>query len=269
MNESPSKKKSENRLLGRVVLLTALPVEYQAVKAYLTDLREETHPHGTVYERGIFISGDSFWEVVLVEMGAGNNSAVLEAERAIQHFQPNVLFFVGVGGGLKDVALGDVVVATKVYGYESGKAKATFLPRPIVGNSAFRLVQRARAEARKTDWLKRLNVVPSPPPQVFVGAIAAGEKVVADTHSEVYRFLQTNYGDALAVEMEGFGVLQGAHANQVEALIIRGISDLVDAKGKADAAGYQSIASGHASAFAFEMLAKLSNGLIEVTERPH
>jgi nucleoside phosphorylase len=42
----------------------------------------------------------------------------------------------------------------------------------------------------------------------------------------------------------------------VEALVIRGISDLLDDKQKADAENFQQIAAQHASAFAFEILAK-------------
>ena len=58
--------------------------------------------------------------------------------------------------------------------------------------------------------------------------------------------------------MEGRGILQAVHANQqVSALIVRGISDLIDGKSKADAGCAQEIAAGHASAFAFEILAKM------------
>jgi nucleoside phosphorylase len=252
------------------VILTAIRVEYVAVRAHLTDLEEETHPEGTVYERGIFSAYGRSWEVGIVEIGAGNAEAAVETKRAIDHFKPSVALFVGVADGIKDVALGDVVVATKVYGYESGKVvEETFLPRPNVSLVSYALEQRAKAEARKPDWLQRIKEpMPTPEPSAFVGAIAAGDKVVASTNSDVYRLLRLNYGDALAVEKESHGFLKAVRANKkMDALIIRGISALIDGKSDADARGSQQTAARHASAFAFEVLAKLG-GDAEVTVEP-
>jgi DNA-binding NtrC family response regulator/nucleoside phosphorylase len=239
----------------RAVILTALPDEYKAVRSHLAGLRESTHPQGTVYEIGDF--GDRTWEIVLAQVGTGNNQAAVEAERAIAFFKPSLALFIGVAGGIKDVGIGDVVAATKVYGYESGKARTEFEPRPDVGRSSFRMEQRAIAEAKKNDWLVRVNPSPSVSPRVFVGPIAAGEKVLASRRSSLYQFLRSSYGDALAVEMEGRGFLEATHANQqVEALVIRGISDLVSSKAASDRRGSQWLAACHASAFAFEVLSK-------------
>jgi WD40 repeat protein/nucleoside phosphorylase len=263
VNEEPMQSRREAKNLHCAVILTALPVEYKAVRAHLTNLQEKIHPEGTIYELGSFSSKGQLCHVGIVEIGAGSAEAAVETKRAIDYFTPNVVIFVGVAGGVKGVALGDVVAATKVYGYESGKVvEEAFLPRPNVSLVSYRLEQRARAEARKEDWLKRIGEpLPTPKPRVFIGAIAAGDKVVASTNSDVYQLLRSNYGDALAVEMESHGFLKALRANpEINALIVRGISDLIDGKSNADAAGYQEKAAQHASAFAFEILANLLRG---------
>jgi nucleoside phosphorylase len=210
--------------MKRAVILTALRVEYNAVRQHLSDCIEHTHQKGTVYEMGRFED----WEVLIAEIGAGNETAAVEAERAIQHFAPEALMFVGVAGGIKDVKVGDVVAATKVYGYESGKADQEFLPRPDLDWSNYRFEQRARSEAKKTDWTRRIRSSDGQPsPVIFVAPIAAGPKIISSTRSPVFTFLRRQYNDAVAVEMEGRGCLAAVRANDdVRAMIVRGISDL-------------------------------------------
>ena len=115
-----------------------------------------------------------------------------------------------------------------------------------------------RAVAR--DWLRRKKEPGNEAlPRAFVGAIAAGESVVASTNSSTEKLLQQNYGDALAIEKEGYGFLEAARRSRgVSAIVIRGISDLLDGKAEADAKGSQEMAARHASRFAFELLAKLA-----------
>ena len=239
------------------VIITALPVEYHAVRAHLAEISEDQHLEGDVYERGLFYANERLWEVGIVEVGMGNPNAAQKTERAIAHFHPEAVLFVGVAGGIKDVSIGDIVVATKVYGYHAGKADDEFKTRPEVGLPCYRILERARAESRKSDWLKPLDPAPSPIPRVFLGAIAAGEQVVTSTQSESYKLICNAYSDALAVEMEGYGFLKAAQAySKLEALVVRGISDLGEGKAEAEKSGSQEIASQHAAAFAFEVLAK-------------
>ncbi len=238
---------------GKAVILSALGIEYDAVREHLSDPVEQVN-YGTGYERGFFEGKHCRWEVLIAEVGAGNVAAAQQTERALNVAEAQVGLFVGVGGGLKDVKLGDVVAATKVYNYHAGKADREFLMRPDLGQSDFGLVQRARSCRRGTAWHARIHGPRRGEPVAHVGPIAAGEQVVSHTRSATYRFLRKQYSDAVAVEMEGRGFLEAVYAHSVAWLVVRGISDLIAGKKGSDAQGWQQQAARHAAAFAFEVL---------------
>lgn len=245
------------------VVVTALPLEAEAMLAQLSKIEATTLATGTVVRTGLLVDSEREIAVSVVQSGPGNPRAAAMTVEVGLSLRPFALLFVGVAGSIKDAALGDVVAATKVYGYASGKAadegkgrraRATFLPRPDVGNSSHRIEQRARVEAATGRWVARCKLPPLGTPRAHVGPIAAGEVVVASRRSEIYRFLRKQYSDALAVEMEGRGFLEGAHLQHAEAIVIRGISDRIDAKSSSDLQGWQPRAADNAAAFAAEVM---------------
>lgn len=244
----------------RFVVLTALPIEAIALLEQLENHRERVLPSGTIVEVGDLLGDGKRLEVAVAQGGAGNIPAAALSTELLGNLRPAALLFVGVAGGIKDVSIGDVVAATKVYGYASGKAQSEFLPRPDVGRSAYRLEQRARADARRGLWLKRRKGEASGDPTAHVGPIAAGEAVVASKRSPIFQFLREQYSDALAVEMEGRGLLEAAWMQHVEAIVIRGISDCIDGKSRADAGGSQKLAARNAAAFAAEVMLNVQFG---------
>ncbi len=255
--------------MPHAVILTAHPIDYQAVCSHLSNCKEEIHPQGTVYELGEFSVGEQIWKVAIAEIDNSNTSAASETERAIKHFQPDVIILVGTATGIKDVNAGDVVVATKVYGYESGKAEDEFLPRPEVQKPSYPLKERAKSERRKTDWRnnlpdKTLNIFPN----ILLAPIASGDKEVIDKQATLVEFLRTHYGDAVAVETIAFGFLEGAHANDsVLALTVHGISNLINISTENSPPDCRKVAVENASAFIFEILAKYKIDGTETTDR--
>jgi nucleoside phosphorylase len=225
------------------LILTALGLEYSAVKSHLSRCLTVVHERGSRYEWG-YADQAGGQKVAIVECGAGNTGAAVEGERAIAFFKPQHVLFVGVAGGIKDVALGDVVFASKVYGYESGKAKDQFLPRPQLFTTSYSILQAAKEVARNAISGSKSIVAP----------IAAGEKVIASVDSAEYHFIRSAYSDACAVEMEGYGFLHAGYANDVECMVVRGISDLISGKLEADASGSQERAAENAAKAAFSLI---------------
>ena len=186
----------------RALIVTAIPVEFKAVLSSpsLSDLKKD-YPGS---RRGKLLG--TSWEVLMVRSDKGNAAAASATQSALQYFNPDVAFFIGVAGGIKDTRLGDVAVADEVLCYEFvrvGKGKKIQV-RPSGFHCGSDLVKIAHDEAMTEEWLSRLGrfLDPENNPRAIVGMIASGEKLVASRHSSLFKFLKDNYNQALAVEME-------------------------------------------------------------------
>jgi len=250
-----------------VAILTALDLEYQAVREKLMDPQVHRHPAGTRFEVGHL--GHSRCRVALALVGKGNHPSAVLAERAIAEFAPVAVLFAGIAGALwPDVALGDVVVATHVYAYHGGTSEDDGLKsRPRVWEISHGPDQIARHVARTSNWTRGLPPG-RPVPAVRFGPIAAGEVVHDSVLSDQAQWVRDHYNDALAIEMEAAGVAQAGHLNNsLPVIVVRGISDRADgSKAATDGARWQPRAAAHAAAFATALAEEL---VLELrTDRP-
>jgi len=242
-----------------VVVLTALNLEYAAVREHLADVELRRHGAGTRFEIGHV--PESRCRVALGLTGVGNQSAAVLAERAIQSFEPAAVVFTGIAGALWDgISLGDVVVADRVYAYQGGTSEDDGLKgRPRTWETSHAVSQVAHHLERTGTWTRRLGEGIDAPTVRF-GAIAAGEIVQNSRVSREARWIREHFNDATAIEMEAAGIAQAGHLNSAPVAIIRGISDRADGhKTTTNDANWQPRAAANAAAFAVELAAELVN----------
>lgn len=268
------KNNSENHIesLPTIVILTAIQEEYDAVREFLKEV-VEVDQHDTTYEAGIFSLYDKdIAKVIIRECGAKNTIAAQETERAISHFKPDAIFFVGIAGSRKpnDFSIGDVIFPREIYSYESGKAeKDKFMARPDLASSTYALAEIAKKERRKDEWQTLIKNGWDTKVKANLGIIASGEQLIEDYESEAGKILTEHYNDTSAVEMEGFGfakaaLRQGRDSGNMMIGVVRGISDIIKQPGKkknkssADRrpTNAKQLASDTAAAFAFWLIYK-------------
>jgi adenosylhomocysteine nucleosidase len=239
-----------------VVILSALNVEFRAVRSQLTSTQVIRHGAGTHFVVGNV--GRTRRRVAATVTGEGNHAAAIIAERAIALFCPRALMFVGIAGSLRpEVRLGDVVVATRIYAYHGGRDEPSgLMSRPRCWEAPHELSQLARFVDLETSWHTGLGSMQRRMPRVHFGSVAAGEVLLNSQTSSLAAHLRRHYGDAIAVEMESAGVAHAGHLNRsAPTLTIRAISDAADGtKAVTDAAGWRERAAATAAAFAIALI---------------
>lgn len=227
-----------------VGILTVIPEEFKAVQlALAADFR---HPRSRYVH-----AADGHRRFVLAMMADRGNVAAGEATRDLfEHWRPDIIMLVGIAGALSssEAGLGDVVIPDYIhYGdfrkiTESGDAlRFAAYDQPTVSLRTD-TVEGLRYEAgwietiteprpARADAGTSVGVVDAP--KVEVGGLVAGEKILGDPdHSEQERVF-VSFDNAIAVDMESFGVARAVHHQRVAAdynprlTIVRGVSDIV------------------------------------------
>ena len=230
-----------------LVILCPLKVEYDVVRAYLQTKSAHRLPQtGLSYELGTLYMGEKTWSIALFETGKYTDNLKLKTFQILQAINPPYIFLVGIAGGIKDVAIGDVVIGTIAYGYEYGKATQNGIEsRPKAMPYSSILIDEARQLEREIDHL---------PYKIVFGPINSGNKVVTSSKTETYQIIKEKFGDTVGIEMESIGFAQAATAfTKTLFLNIRGISDLINHKNDNN----QVEAVTHAADFVFQLIKRL------------
>ncbi|WP_206540766.1 5'-methylthioadenosine/S-adenosylhomocysteine nucleosidase family protein [Nocardiopsis potens] len=225
-----------------VGIVTVLSEETAELIKALGLKRDEDGPRRPFFYTGeVAADGRPARAVAVRTIGQGQRACMGALENLRRHYDPALLALVGIGGGVHDgVALGDVVVGTRVVYYDLRKE---------TGQGT-----RHRGEEREApaDVLHSVNAFftehgePALLPAASAGGtrdggfkahhgpIGSGDAVIADEDNENRRFLRGYNDKVLAVDMEAGGLSQFCQENSVGSgrtpgwVVVRGISDHAD-----------------------------------------
>src|SRR5690349_1813589 len=188
--------------------------------------------------------------VLCATPGKGSGFTAALTMQLIERYRLRYVFLVGVAGGLPSVARGDLVVPTEIADLDYGKVEnGRFLRRREYDWTPDYKLRRAAevlGEGAKGEWkdkivAKRPDRKKPTATKVHFGYVGSSSKIVDDTDYSVIRDALQTATELLAVEMEATGLgaavkVTQSHS-QIGTLMIRGISDLVDASATAAGEG--------------------------------
>lgn len=237
------------------LLCAALDLEYRAIRDTFALPFHTEHHDGVRYETADL----GPWRVVLAFTGRDNTAAALHVQKAVKLHRPQIALLIGIAGGRRGVRHGDVVAADAVYDYEAGRdADGEFRSRAKSLPAAPALVAAAHAVAQDRSWYRGLSPTPGREPDAYIAPIAAGAKVVTGDASVTARLIASRCEDARAVETEGHGFMHAAHvSDRVDAMVVRGVSDLLGDKSPDRDRRWQPRAAEHAAAFAYDLIGRM------------
>lgn len=170
-------------------------------------------------------------KVVILKAGVGKVNASYSTAILTENFNPSMLIFTGVAGGLHPEAMpGDIVIGTKLVQYDFGQEDSigfSVAPfRKLTGGNHEELYIDADPNlvTKSIDAADQLEFVPisGREPKVFSGVIATGDVFVSSNEKAAWLFGEF---DALATEMEGAAIAHICRTLGIPFVIIRSCSD--------------------------------------------
>lgn len=201
-----------------IAILGAMECEITLLLSKMQDTKSERIGRHT-YHTGKIGGRDC----VLTRCGVGLVNAATAAAVAIEHYRPDMLINIGVGGGLApDLSVGEVIVASSlcthdlIYGDLGDERGEVFYPD---GESIKMLPTDKNIREAMLRAASELGI------KARAGVIASGDVFVSA--GDTRRDIREAFG-ADVCEMEGSAVAQTAYAFGIPFAVLRSVSDLAD-----------------------------------------
>lgn len=234
LNICNQQRKIEKRLPDcDVFWLTAVDVETEALKKLFSWTPFSVANDASLYYCTEYEAEGQSIHIVrtqLTEMGM--TSAASITTKAIMHFSPKYIIMTGIAAGLdNDLKIGDVMIASHVWNYDSGKYTE------VEENGS---LQTKLKPDGKTDNLTEENLGilhafrdnTKSEVKPMLGIFACGNSVVASA-LKVSEDIKAHSRKTIGVDMESYGVMFAARVScnpPITAFVIKGISDKADTK---------------------------------------
>jgi nucleoside phosphorylase len=266
-----------------LAIIVPLIEEFRVLRELVPSHIHHPEVEDAIYYYPLDLGEPDYQAVVMVLGDMGTTPAGQITEKILNTIQPKLVALVGIAGALdRDVALGDVVVASEIneflasskavprgedfiFEYSGRHWDVSFNIRQCVTNFEF-ADNRAWQSWQQTvsTYRTAINLPTNMPdvmrdvPKLHIGHVASGNTVgAAQGYAVELRGLDRKF---LALEMEAAGVAQAARGRQspIDFLVVRGISDFSDQrKAQLDVAyggGWRKYAMASAGTFLLELL---------------
>lgn len=166
-----------------------------------------------------FYSGEIAQHTITILLsGVGKVSAAIGTTLLIEHYHPELIINTGTAGGIRDVEINDIFIASEVihhdvdltaFGYELGQSSKM----PKAFRPDIRFLKKAK-EIITHQYSQRMAE----------GLIVSGDAFISAP--EKFEWIKQHFPRAKAVEMEAASIAQVCHQMQTPFIIIRAISDI-------------------------------------------
>lgn len=175
---------------------------------------------------------DGFVGLVVVPSRMGLVEAAITSARVVDFFRPKVVAMSGICGGVSSNAgLGDVVLVSQAWNYQSGKIKGGgFSPEPTFVSipEKVRVVLSQLVESDQYGVSFRRGLVHSDvkTARLLLAPMASGSQVVAD--SAALDGIAAQHRKVAGIDMEMFGTFSAVSSFYEESAVFFGVKTVVD-----------------------------------------
>ena len=196
----------------KIGIIGAMEVEIKFLRDALQDLKTKT-----LYSFNFYTGRVGEHEVTVLLSGVGKVSAAVGTTLLIENYSPDLIINTGTAGGLKNVNVHDIILASEVrhhdvdltaFGYELGQQSK--MPPAFKPDERFMQI----AEGIITKHGEKANK----------GLVVSGDAFI--NNPEKFEWIKENFPTAKAVEMEAASIAQVCHQMNTPFIILRAISDI-------------------------------------------